>query len=412
MQVRGSDQYLGYWRIGNLPGLGWPALGSEELPWKPDDTVPLSRTAQRRHRGSYRAALVPAIASADLRLPSGTVAIIDDAAAAIARFDAEMGHEIAPFASVLLRSESAASSKIENLTASARAIAEAELGPYAGTNARQIVANVRAMTAAVALADRIDAEAILQMHRALLSDVNPAVAGHWRNEQVWIGGSDYAPHDAAFVPPHHRHVAPAIDDLMAFIDRDDIAVVAHAAVAHAQFETIHPFSDGNGRTGRALLHAHLRNKGLTQLVTVPVSAGLLTDTDSYFGALTAYRQGDPFPIVERVADATFAALANGRRLVDNLRRIRSDWQDRIAARRGANAWRVADVIIRHPVINAKLLATELGVALPNTYRAIEPLVAAGVLVEFTDKKRNQLWRAPDVLEALDAFAEFSATIFR
>jgi Fic family protein len=207
-----------------------------------------------------------------------------------------------------------------------------------------------------------------------------------------------------FIPPHHRHVEAAIDDLVAFIERDDISVVAHAAVAHAQFETIHPFADGNGRTGRALLHAHLRNKGLTRHVTVPVSAGLLTDTDAYFAALTAYRDGDPVPIVERVAAATFAALANGRRLVDDLRDIRSEWQDRVRARRGANAWRAADVVVRHPVINAKLLAGELGVALPNTYRAIEPLVAAGVLVEFTDKKRNQLWRAPQILEALDAFA--------
>jgi Fic family protein len=193
-------------------------------------------------------------------------------------------------------------------------------------------------------------------------------------------------------------------DLVAFIDRDDIAVIAHAAVAHAQFETIHPFPDGNGRAGRVLLHAQLRNNGLTRHVTVPVSAGLLTDTDAYFEALSRYRDGDPVPIVERLADATFAALDNGRHLVDDLRRLRHEWQGRIRARRDASAWKATDVVLRHPVVNAQLVAAELGVALPNVYRAIEPLVASQVLVEFTDKKRNQLWRAPEVLQALDAFA--------
>lgn len=381
----------------------WPSLDYESLPWDMGE-IGASRTARRRHRGPYRAALVPSIAAEDLRLPSSTVAAVDDAAASIARFDAEMGYEIAPFDSVLLRSESAASSKIENLTASARAIAEAELGPYAGRNARQVVANVRAMRAAVALADHIDANAILEMHRALLGDTNPAIAGRWRDEQVWIGGSDYGPHDAAFVPPDKRHIQPAIADLVAFIDRDDIPVLAHAAVAHAQFETIHPFPDGNGRTGRALLHAHLRNKGLTLHVTVPVSAGLLTNTDAYFDALTAYREGDPVQIVERLAHASYAALDNGRALVDDLRRLRADWRDRIHARKDSSAWRVVDVVLRHPVVNAKLIAAELEIAPSNVYRTIDPLVSADVLVEFTDKKRNQLWRAPEVLEALDAFA--------
>jgi Fic family protein len=382
----------------------WPGIGHEELPSDLAPEAPVPRTARRRHRGPYRAALVPSIAATALRLPPSTAAAVDDAAAAIARFDTEMGAEIAPFAAVLLRSESAASSKIENLTASARAIAEAELGPYGGANARQVVANVRAMTAAVALAQDIGAGAILEMHHALLAETDPAIAGRWRQEQVWIGGSDHGPHGATFVPPHHRHIAGAVDDLVAFIDRDDVPVVAHAAVAHAQLETIHPFSDGNGRTGRALLHAHLRNKGLTRYVTVPVSAGLLTDTDAYFDALTAYRTGDPIPIVDRVVDATFTAIANGRQLVDDLHHVRAEWQERIRARRGANAWRVADTVLRHPVVNAKLLAAELGIALPNVYRAIEPLATAGALIEFTDKKRNRLWRAPDVLEALDAFA--------
>jgi Fic family protein len=381
----------------------WPALGYETLPWMAGDE-PMSRSARRRHHGPYEAAVVSAIADQNVSLPAETAALVDDASVEVARFDAELGQEIAPFSAVLLRTESASSSKIENLTASARAIAEAELHPYKTGNASLIVANTRSMSAAIALSDRINSDAVLKMHEALLGPSSPQIAGQWRSEQVWIGGSDFGPHGALFVPPHYSRIADAIEDLVAFIGRDDVPVFTHAALAHAQFETIHPFADGNGRTGRALLHAHLRNKRLTRNVTVPVSAGLVANTEAYFAALTLYREGNPVAIVEQLARAAFAAISNGRQLIDELRTVRSGWDERVKVRGGATAWRIADLLLRHPVVSAQLIASELGIAGQNTYRSLQPLVEAGVLIEFTDKKRNQLWRAPEVLDSLDQFA--------
>jgi Fic family protein len=382
----------------------WPALGYESVDWVPLDAFAMSRTMQRRHGGPYQAALVPKIASRAVALAADLAALTDDASAQLARFDAELGLELAPFSAVLLRSESAASSGIENLTASARVIAQAELHPLGTGNASQIVANTRAMSAAIALADHMDAQAIINVHDALLGQSDGEVAGRFRDQQVWIGGSDFGPHGAMFVPPEHRWVPDAIDDLVAFIDRDDVPVLAQAAIAHAQFETIHPFLDGNGRTGRALLHAHLRHKRLTRSVTVPISAGLLADTDAYFAALTEYRRGDIEPIVHQVARASLAAIANGRQLIDDLHEIGSSWEGRVTVRRGATSWRIAELLLSRPVVNAQLIASELSIAGPNTYRSLRPLVAAGVLVEFTDRKRNRMWRAPEVLEALDRFA--------
>lgn len=358
----------------------------------------------RKHRGPYQAAVVPNIAELHLILPSEVAAMAEDAAVEISRFDTQMGGEIAPFSSILLRSESAASSQIENLTASARAIAEAELGSSGRQNAEQIVANTRAMDAALALADRLDAEAILTMHRALMEGSAPAIAGRWRTEQVWVGGTSLGPHGAMFVPPHHTRVEPAIANLVAFMHREDLPVLSQAAVAHAQFETIHPLPDGNGRTGRALLHAMLRNKGLTRTVTVPISAGLLTDTQAYFDALETYRAGDPSPMVRNVAEAALSALVNGRELVEELRAIRAGWNERISARGDSAVWRVAGLLLRHPVINARLVAGELAIATRNAYRYIEPLEEAGVLTALTDKKRNRAWGSDQVLIALDAFA--------
>ncbi len=382
----------------------WPAVSYESLPWDRESNTQASRATRRRSRGPYRSSIPIEIQARQVQLPAATTAEAEDAATEVARFDAELGHEIAPFATVLLRSESAASSKIENLTASARAIAEAELRAHAGRNATLIVANQRAMTAAIALAEHIDADAILAMHAALLTETRPEIAGRWRDEPVWIGGSDHSPHDALFVPPRREFVTAAISDLLAFMDRDDVPLLAHAAIAHAQFETIHPFPDGNGRTGRALIHAQLRHKGLTRNVTLPVSAGLLTDTAAYFAALTAYRQGDLVAIVEQFSRAAFAAVTNGRQLVDDLRAIRAGWDDRIVARRDSGTWKIADLLLRHPVVNAALLANELGIAPQNTYRSLARLVEVGIIIEFTDQKRNQLWRSTEVLDALDRFA--------
>jgi Fic family protein len=364
----------------------------------------VAASVRRRHAGAYRAAVVPLIADLPLNLPSAALAASEEASAEVARFDAELGAEVAPFAAVLLRSESASSSLIENLTSGAKAIALAELGSTEKRNAIEIVGNVAAMRAALDLADRLDADAILAMHSALVGRLHPDIAGRWREEQVWIGGTSFGPHEADFVPPHHESVPELIGDLMQFAARTDLPVLAQAAIAHAQFETIHPFADGNGRTGRALIHAMLRGHGLTRNVTVPVSAGLLTNTQAYFDSLTAYRRGEPAKIVGRIAEASFAATANGRQLAADLREIRKGWTEKIKVRRGGAAWRLADALIRQPVIDAAIVATELGIQIGNANRAIAPLVDAGVLTEFTGFKRNRMWQSREVLTALDDFA--------
>jgi Fic family protein len=200
-------------------------------------------------------------------------------------------------------------------------------------------------------------------------------------------------------------VPAAIDDLTSFMQRNDLAVLPQAAIAHAQFETIHPFPDGNGRTGRAIVHCLLRSKRLTRRVTVPVSAGLLTDTDRYFDALTAYRSGDPSPIVERFAEASFDSIVNGRQLVGELRAVRAAWSDTITSRRQAIVWRVLDVVLQHPVLDNSLIQRELDVSVMGAEAALTDLVGIGALQEITGGRRNRRYAATDVLAALDAFAQ-------
>ena len=317
----------------SLPGAAWPALSQEQLPWHNVSDEYGSRTHKRLATGPYLAAVPAFIADLSIPLEGELLAATEEAATELARFDAEVGQIAAPFASILLRTESASSSEIENLSSGARQIALAELGEHASRNAQLIVGNVRAMQAALALSESIDGTAILEMHRALLEHSHPEIVGHWRDQQVWIGGGTLGPHTAQFVPPHHDRVPALMDDLVAFANRDDLPVLAQTAIAHAQFETIHPFPDGNGRVGRALIQAMLRGGGLTRNVAVPVSAGLLHDTGRYFDALGEYRAGNIAPIVRSIADASFAAVHNGRILVTDLKTVRLEWAGLIKARR-------------------------------------------------------------------------------
>ncbi|GIG20992.1 Fic family protein [Cellulomonas chitinilytica] len=364
----------------------------------------LSRTAREHMAQPYRAAVPPAIADLEVRLPRATAAAAEEASVLIRDFDAEVGGDVAPFAAILLRSESASSSQIENLTSGAKQIALAELGEEAKRNAAQIVGNVHAMQAAIRLSEALDAPAILEMHRTLMGATEPEIAGRWRTQQVWIGGGGYSPHRAAFVPPHADRVEAAIDDLVAFAGREDVPALQHAAIAHAQFETIHPFPDGNGRTGRALIHALLRRRALTRSVTVPVSAGLLVDTHGYFEALTAIRQGDPAPIVDAMAQASVDAVANGRRLVGDLRDVRAGWAAALTARSDSSVWPLMDLVLRQPVVNTAVVQHELGISHTNAMKAIGRLVEAGALVEVGGRRRSILWQSGAVLGALDAFA--------
>ena len=383
----------------------WPPVTWEERPWVPLDRGE-SHRARLRSRGPYHAAVPPFIADRGLPdLDPEVVVGAEEALMALARFDDEVGDITAPFASILLRSESSSSSEIEQLTASPKNIALAELGVRSGPNSRLVVANVRAMQAAIDLAGSIDEHAILAMQDALLHDSHPEYTGAWRQQPVWIG-SGYAngPHLASFVPPHHERVPELMRDLVTFAGRLDLPALAQVAVAHAQFETIHPFPDGNGRTGRALVHAMLHHLGVTRSVAVPISAGLLQDLSRYFGALTAYRAGNVQPIIEAFSRACLQAVSNGRLLVRDVTAFEMAARAATTARRGSAAWRTIDAVLTQPVTNAASLAATLGVTPQNAQAGIDRLVADGVLSQVGQGRRNRLYQADALLQALDAFA--------
>ena len=241
---------------------------------------------------------------------------------------------LAPLARLLLRTESIASSKVEGMQVDARSLARAEArydaGQSVGSTVADVIANVDAMQYAIEDASEhepLTLERIGDIHRVLLERSRPEIAGDLRETQNWIGGNDYNPCEARFVPPPPEMVPDLLRNLVAFCNEDVLSPLAQAAFVHAQFETIHPFADGNGRVGRALIHVLLRRRGIALTYVPPISV--------VFAAERArYRQ----PAVGRssLAARRCSAGASHRLSVDRSRLNRADkarcWQWDQAAR--------------------------------------------------------------------------------
>lgn len=391
-----------------------PALKHEEHMWHIADDVYVSRSQRMKGNGAYESAVPIALGELDINLPSELGSAIDEASQALARFDSyalwrlgERVQSLGPMSAVLLRTEATSSSQIEHLTVGAKNLALELLDKGGSHNAQIVIGNVRAMESALEFSGDMTRENLLRMHKALLS-AQPGwdeYAGRFREQLVWVGTSSHSPRGASFVAPQPELVQPAIDDLLAFLRRDDIPVLVQSALAHAQFETIHPFADGNGRTGRALIHAVLRNKGLTAHVVPPVSAGLLRATDTYFDALTAFRKGNAAPLISVFAEASLFAAQSGINLIDRLDgQIEAARTALRGTRRDAAVWRVLPHLIAQPVINSQYLRSTVGLSKPQAERALHALADAGVLVPRNTAKRNVVWEHRGILDVLDDYA--------
>ena len=383
---------------------GWPRPGRETLPWTSRMAEFLTPRQRALLPSTYEAAVVPEIADAALTLPTRLAAAEADAVAAVSRFDSDAASALLPFTPLLLRSESSASSRIERLTVSARRLMEAELFEAGRGNAALVVANTRAMTAAASIRPPLSLDSLLSMHRALLESSAPDDAGALRREPVWIGGSELSPAGALFVPPRHERVPEALEDLFAFTRRTDLPPLTRAAIAHAHFETIHPFVDGNGRTGRALIHVLLSWAGLTPHAPLPLSAVLLADVDSYFRSLDAYRCGEPLVIVELFIEAAARAAALGRSAGRRIGRTVETMLERSPGRAGTPDRAIIALLARRPVLDALSAATAVGVSEAAARRSLERLEAAGLLRGYLIGPHRRAWRSPEILDLMDDVA--------
>lgn len=385
--------------------------------WEPP---PGAYGPRRRRRPCDYAAYVPdRLTDVPLTLPSRVLTGVSDAERALAAVDGS-SRAIPDFEALsrfLLRAEAVASSKIEHLVVGPRRLARHEAAresgePVSDATADAILGNIAAMRLAVQVgADgHLDVDTLLRVHAELLKASDPELAGQVRTAQNWIGGNDHNPCGAEFVPPPPDHVDALLEDLCAFARRDDVPPLLQAALVHAQFETIHPFTDGNGRTGRALIHVVLRRRGVTTSFTPPISLVLATRTREYVAGLTAYRyDGDPGSTaalegiatwVDTFSDAALQAAADASDLADQLQTIEQRWRERARPRRGSAADRLLRHLLAHPIVSAESVAKLTGASRSAAFAAVHQLREAKVLAQVGSGKRLRLFEARDVLDLL------------
>jgi Fic family protein len=353
--------------------------------WTADPTI----YAPARHRRpcSYDAFVPEPVAHLDLSLPGPVAGVVSDAR-------------------LLLRTESIASSKVEGMQLDARSLARAEAnqetGRKVGSDAAEILANIDAMQLSIERAstsDRIRRRDLTDIHQVLLAHApNAHIAGRVRTSQNWIGGNDYTPCGATFVPPPPDDVARLLRDLCAFVNESTLPPLVQAAVAHAQFETIHPFDDGNGRTGRALVQVILRRRGLAPAFVPPISVVLAADKDRYIRGLTRFREDGLDEWIEVFATATARAAQLAARYAERVAtlQLRSD----VGPRSDSAAWRLISVLPAHPVISIAVGAAVTGRTRPAVANAITDLEAAGVLIPLSQAARNRAWEAAGLLDLI------------
>lgn len=314
----------------------------------------------------------------------------------------------------LLRSEALASSRIEGLELSHRKLAEAAFDPKSTSiNARSVLGDVRAMDEAIRLGDEerdLTVNDIRAIHRKLFAGTrDDAIGGVVRDRQNWIGGRDN-PWGAAFIPVPEDQLDPLLRDLCRFASRDDLSPIAQAAIAHAQFETIHPFSDGNGRVGRALIHLVLRRRGVAPYYVPPISLVLAANYREYERGLTLFREAKFEDWCGIFARAVTIASRGAGELARRIEELKAKWREQAGhPRAGSAAARLIDLLPRQPVIDLGTVEETLRISDEAARLGIERLASAGVLVEVTKRKRGRAWECIGLFALLDSFERIVAT---
>ena len=379
--------------------------------------------ASRRDRRpcEYECYVPDPLVGRKVSLDGDVAADVADAEAAIVRLNAQVASlvDTDALARILLRVDCVASSKIEGLEIGPRRLLREEAARELGASpsdvtAAEVLGNIDAAvygTRRVGPGDPITTDLLLDLHRRLLAESRLAEhAGTFRQVQNWIGGSDWNPCSAAFVPPPPEHIEDLIEDLVAFCNDDALPAVAQAAIAHAQFETIHPFVDGNGRTGRILISLILRRRGLATRVIPPVSLLLAAWAKDYVAGLTATRYRGPATSsdaetglnlwVGRFAGACTRSVEDAAQFEARAQDIEQAWRVQLGRVRARSA---SDLLLRAligaPMITVTGAASLIGRSYPQTNEAVNRLVEAGILRQVTVGRRNRAFEAPEIIDA-------------
>ena len=376
------------------------------LRWTPRPEILGERRARRG--GSYKAYVPDPVAQVDPALPSSLLPLVlgaEEAARAIAEGVPD-SLNLETLARQLLQAESVASSRIEGHLISHRRLAKAAFTGASDVNAQAVLGNISGMERAIAVARRprvLTTPDLQAIHRAMFEGTgDERRAGLIRTEQNWIGGEASSPIEAEFVPPPADDVPALLGDLCAFCSRDDLPPVLQAAIAHVQFETIHPFHDGNGRVGRALIHIVLRRRGVTGRILPPMSLVLAARADDYVKGLTSFRYGNEDDWYELFSRALGEAARASSEFAAHVIELQERWRNAAGRpRRGSAAARLIEGLPSHPIVNLRTAMTLTRASDEAARLALNRLEAAGILRQTTVGRRNRAFECVGLFALLD-----------
>ncbi len=382
-----------------------------------------------RRSGAYHPYVPNSISDAPLSLSAEASAAIARAQSDVLLLNNESQHlrSSEPLAQLMLRSEAVASSRIEGLEIPVAHLLEIEALDELGVSHRSdgaeaaVLANISAMRSSIeaAATSTLTVESICSINKNMLAGTGvERYGGKIRTEQNWIGGNNVNPIGAAYVPPRPDYVPALLDDLVRFVNESALPPLATAAIAHAQLETIHPFADGNGRTGRALVHVILKRTGIVDGVVPPVSLVLSADKQRYISMLTAFRSNEdegeePFSgiagWIEYFGIMTSESCARAREFGRVLARIEASWRERMHPRSGSAADILLGKLIDEPVVSIKSAARLCGRSAEAARSALVALSNAGVLVQNARNRKSNLFVASEVVDAFTYYERALAT---
>jgi Fic family protein len=369
-----------------------------------------------RQAGTYEAFIPAEIAGRRFALDDDVVAQIASATKALAHLNAisPARTSLKALADALMRSESAASSWIEGIAVSQKRLAHAAFRASSGsgrdTKAAEILGNVEAMKRAIELGadrERISVDDIREIHRILLRyTADRSIAGVIRERQNWIGTNPYTPVGADYVPPPPEYVLPLLEDLCRFLDRDDLAPIAQAAIAHAQFENIHPFADGNGRIGRTLIHIVLGRGGEAENYIPPISLVLAATQKSYVAGFGEFSGGNVSSWCDLFAAATKRSAVEAERMAAQIDALQAAWLEQLGnPRSDAAVHQLIAQLPAQPVVDISTGQGLTGKSREAVRNALAQLERASIMRPLNERKWGRVWECRELLELIEDFEE-------
>ena len=382
--------------------------------WEPDD---FGRTRRQRMGGEYRCYVPDLLNEMDFPLTSKAATTLLEAERALAKGSHTGARGPQGIARSLLRLEAASSSHIEGYEIGARRLLQAELQEAEPDNVRYdkkakvVLGNIHAMEESVRVGEgdtEITLEDLCDIHRSLLRGTRlESYGGVIRKTQNWVGGSSFMPFAATYVPPKPEHLEGLLCDLVDFMNRDDLPLVLQMALVHSQFECIHPFADGNGRTGRALMHVLMARRKDMGGGTPPISLSIATERQEYYGLLNAMShvetEDERLRVTDNwvrfISDCVIQSCEDMQAIRNSFDDLYSEWCQRLSGQSVDPLLTRAMIAIQStPLFSVQSLARALDESLTTTNNLVKSLEQVGLVTQTNRGKRDRVYEVPEVLD--------------